>query len=224
MDFKANGLTEPASPQNVAILTGDLIGSTKVAREDVERSFVVLAGLAQDIAGWAGADTRMTRFRGDGWQMLIANPDLALRAAIILLARMRAPNSPLATRIAIGIGPISSVGTKDLSDASGEAFTQSGHALDGMAAKAWTLSISGQYLTHLQVGFVNLVEAILRRWTPEQAEALSIYLQPDQPILEDIAKQLGISIQAASYRIRGGAGNDLRSALTLWEQKQQRFA
>ena len=200
----------------VAILTGDLIGSTQVEPAVVDQALSVMANAAQEIGQWSGADPRFTRFRGDGWQIVIAEPDLALRAAIFLAARLRASKTQIATRIAIGIGPIDSIGTRDLSDAGGAAFVASGRTLDGML-KIKTLDVAGRGVTLLHSGFVNLVEATIRRWTPEQAEAIGYYLHPDNPTLEDIASHLGITIQAVSYRIRGGNGSDIRQALKSWE-------
>jgi hypothetical protein len=205
-----------APSPDTAILTGDLIGSTRLPAPEVDRALALLAASARDIAGWAGGETRFTRFRGDGWQIRVTEPALALRAALVLLARMRAPDSPLASRVAIGIGPITSAGTRDLADGSGPAFTASGRTLDSLP-KNGTLDIAGQGVGLLHSGFVNLLEAIMRRWTPEQAEAISLHLHPDDPILDEVAGRLGISIQAASLRIRGGSGPDLRLALKAWE-------
>lgn len=202
--------------EHSAILTGDLIGSTQVAPTLTDEAMILLAKAAQDIGIWLQGDAKFTRFRGDGWQVLISRPELALRAALYLVARLRAGKIPLATRVAIGIGRIDNTGSGDLSDASGPAFVHSGRALDNMP-KNKVLDIEGDGITILHSGFVNLISASIRRWTPEQAEAISYYLHPDTPTLEDIAARIGISFQAVSYRIRGANGHDLRQALRSWE-------
>ena len=208
-----------ATDSVVAVLTGDLIGSTQVEPAVVDQALSALAEATLEAGQWTHADPRFTRFRGDGWQILISSePKLALRIAVFLMARLRARKTPIATRIAIGIGPIDSQGTRDLSDAGGAAFVASGRALDGMS-RIKTVAVAGPetWVTNLHSGFVNLVEATIRRWTPEQAEAIAFYLHPDNPTLENIAARLGITIQAVSYRIRGADGYEIRQALKSWE-------
>ena len=112
----------------------------------------VLADAAREISGWTpGADTRFTRYRGDGWQMHLAEPGLALRAALVLAARLRAADTGLATRAAIGIGRIEDLGTASLADARGPAFEASGHALDRMRYGR-RLAIDGEGVTHACTG------------------------------------------------------------------------
>ena len=90
--------------RTAAILTGDLVGSTEKPVRALERAMDALAEAARGISAWTGADTRFTRYRGDGWQMHVALPGLALRAALTAFARLRAADAGLATRAAIGIG------------------------------------------------------------------------------------------------------------------------
>ena len=58
-----------------------------------------------------GADTRFTRYRGDGWQMHVALPRPGAPHGARAVARLRAADAGLATRAAIGIGPIDSLGS-----------------------------------------------------------------------------------------------------------------
>ena len=77
----------PAMP-HAAVLTGDLIASTHADPTVTEHAVADLASAAADIAKWTDADTRFTRFRGDGWQIVLtAQTVLALRAAVYMIAR-----------------------------------------------------------------------------------------------------------------------------------------
>ena len=204
----------------VAILTGDLIGSTKAGPAAVERAMAVLEATAEEISHWQadGADTRFTRFRGDGWQILLTDPTLALRAAVTLMARLRASETGLDTRLAIGIGQIDRLGSNDLSDAAGAAFVFSGRALDAMK-RADRMAIMGLEPIRLHRSLLDLIDERLTRWTPEQAEAAARYLHPDSPTLNDIGADLGISPQAVSYRLTGAGAPRLRHVLHDWEDE-----
>jgi hypothetical protein len=205
-------------PEIHAVLTGDLIGSTEAAPPAVERAMAVLAEAARGVAGWRpGADARFTRYRGDGWQIHVADAGLGLRAAMALIARLRAADLGLATRAAIGIGGVDSLGTTSLADARGTAFEASGHALDALG-RSRRLTIDGHGVAPLHHGVVDLLDERSTRWTKPQAEATALYLHPDDPTLTDIAPLLGISAQAVNYRLAGAGAPAIRRALQAWEQ------
>lgn len=199
-----------------AILTGDLVGSTEKPVAALERAMQTLAETARGISAWTGADTRFTRYRGDGWQIYVAVPGLGLRAALTIIARLRAADAGLATRAAIGIGRIDGMGSGDLADGHGPAFETSGHALDRMP-RTRRLVIDGDGVTTLHRIVVDLLDERTARWTREQAEAMALHLAPDNPTLTDIAPRLGISPQAVNYRLAGAGGTAIRHALRDWE-------
>ncbi|HRO13250.1 hypothetical protein [Amaricoccus sp.] len=199
-----------------AILTGDLVGSTEKPVAALEQAMQALAETARGISAWTGADTRFTRYRGDGWQIYVAVPGLGLRAALTIIARLRAADAGLATRAAIGIGRIDGMGSGDLADGHGPAFETSGHALDRMP-RTRRLVIDGDGVTTLHRIVVDLLDERTARWTREQAEAMALHLAPDNPTLTDIAPRLGISPQAVNYRLAGAGGTAIRHALRDWE-------
>jgi hypothetical protein len=205
-----------APSRMAAILTGDLVGSTEKPVGALEGAMDALAEAARGVSAWTGSDTRFTRYRGDGWQVHVALPGLALRAALSLFASLRAADAGLATRAAIGIGRVDSLGTADLSDAHGSAFETSGHALDRMP-RTRRLTIDGEGVTTLHRIVVDLLDERSSRWSREQAEAMALHLAPDNPTLTDIAPRLGITPQAVNYRLAGAGGTAIRHALRDWE-------
>ncbi len=202
--------------KKAAILTGDLIGSTEAPVIALERAMQALGETARALSAWTGAETRFTRYRGDGWQMHVAIPGFALRAALVIMARLRAADAGLATRTAIGIGPIDSLGSASLADARGPAFEYAGHALDGMP-RTRRLAIDGDEVTPLHRIVVDLLDERTARWSREQAEAMALHLAPDNPTLTDIAPRLRISPQAVAYRLAAAGGTVIRHALHAWE-------
>ena len=209
---------------SAANLTGDLIGSTSAAPADVEAAIDLLAETAGGIAGWMPQsprrDPKFTRFRGDGWQMHVAQPTLALRALLFLIARLRAADLGRATRAAIGIGEGASLGTTSLADARGAAFEASGRALDDIG-RSRRLAIEGEGVTPLHRIVVDLLDERSTRWTRQQAEAMYLALQPEEPTLAEIAAPLAISAQAVNYRLTGAGHPAIRRSLRAWEEESR---
>ncbi|GAB4382658.1 hypothetical protein [Albidovulum sp.] len=208
-----------------AVLTGDLVGSTSAGRARVDAAMAEVEAAARTAATWCGDAARFTRFRGDGWQFLLADPTLALWAAVQVLARLAARPEAVATRIGIGIGAIDSAGSADLRDAAGSAFVHSGRALDGMSRRE-RLRIAGDAgaVTGADRAICLLLDERLQRWSRQQAEAAALYLRPDPPAgsaparpdpprQAGIAGALGITPQAANQRLHGAGAVAIREAL-----------
>lgn len=205
-------------PSAIAVLTGDLIGSTGHPASATDSAMQRIAEAAAGIAGWSSAaDPRFTRFRGDGWQIYLEDPRYCLRAALTIAAALRAHDPGLATRLSIAIGPAETLGSTDLSDAAGEAFQLSGRAFDAMP-RSGRIAITGTGIGERDGIIARQMFERTSRWTAAQAEAVAIYLHPDNPTLHDIALRLGITPQAVNYRLAGGGAVNLRSNLQLWEE------
>jgi hypothetical protein len=130
-----------------------------------------IADAAGAAARWGDRSVRLARFRGDGWQWVAPEPRLAMRAALVIRASLRAEGRAFDTRISIGIGPGSLPSYGELAAASGPAFQLSGRGLDEMGrsrrlALAWAVppACAGE-----RRALVALVDEIARRWTPAQA-------------------------------------------------------
>ena len=204
------------------VLSGDLVGSTRLGRDVTDHALAALAAAAGDVSGWVHVDTRFTRFRGDGWQIFLAEqPGLCLRAALYLSARLRSAGAGLASRIAVGIGPVDRVGPGDLSDAAGAAFEISGRSLDGMD-RTERLVISGDGVTPWHQGAFETADWMIRRWSREQAEAAALVLDDKAATATALAERLGISRQAFQARLDGSGVEAL--ATTRWAFDNETFA
>lgn len=201
-----------------AVLTGDIVASTRQADQTVDLAMQVLAEKAREFGHWSSPsqDTRFTRFRGDGWQVLLAEPKLTLRAAVVFQGALIAMG--LKGRIFIGVGQIDRPGTSSLADASGEAFERSGRGLDAMGS-AWTMGIDGTGVRLEDHLILDLIGERIGRWTPPQAEAATLYLASRTRIrtLAEIGADLGISPQAVNDRLRGAGAATIASVLRRWE-------
>ncbi len=195
----------------LAVLTGDLIGSTRLPAETLDAAFAALSVLAHEAGRWQGADLRFTRSRGDGWQMCLVRPALALRTALAARASLRAADRRLATRIAIAEG-IGDPGTGDLNTAAGPVFEASGRALD---------RLDGASMIHAAAGAtgaaVRLADEISHGWTQAQAAAMVLFLAPDPPTRAVAGSMLGKSRQAVDQALAAAAFPAISQALDMIE-------
>ena len=204
----------------IAVLTGDLIASTKAGPEAVERAVQALSEAAGQLSGWVGHDTRFTRFRGDGWQLFLARPGLALRATLFLLANLRATDTGISTRLSIAIGPYDRLGEAGLASASGAAFVMSGRLLDTMhKTRRIGLSENADDV-FLKAAIIELAEWQASRWSREQAKTVALALSTEAPTQAVIAAQLGITRQAVQARLKGAGVSAFQTALHAFEMPQ----
>ncbi|MCB2130797.1 MAG: hypothetical protein KDE03_17460 [Rhodobacteraceae bacterium] len=210
----------------IAVLTGDLIGSTEAGPEATDRAMQVLSETAQEIAAWhltervAVGNTYFTRHRGDGWQIYVSVAHFGLRAALFAYARLAGHPGLPTTRIAIGEGSVDRLPGPDLSNAHGAAFAVSGRALSEME-RGERLRLAGFRADRLTRATIGLLEDRITGWTAEQAEAMALVLSPQAPTQSAVAATLGISPQALSYRLAGAKWPSIRRFLNAWEDPQR---
>ncbi|MDW4548819.1 hypothetical protein R5H32_05575 [Defluviimonas sp. D31] len=208
----------------VAVLTGDIVASRKHDRSQVDTAMARIAKTAAGFGQMAGADSRFTRFRGDGWQIVLGRAGWALRAALILIADLKTSGSGIETRISAGIGPWESLGTANLSDASGPAFSVSGDLLEAMPRHR-RLAIAGGRDTAAhgtadrdwQAAIFDMAEWISSRWSQPQAEAMSMALGDGWTTQDELARRLGITRQAMHSRLTGAGYQAMENALAAIE-------
>ena len=200
-----------------AILTADLIGSTEAAPSVVDMAMTALSQASSMIADWTGDDTRLTRFRGDGWQIILSDPPLVLRASLLILASLRAKGGGLATRLSVAMGTVDRLGDRGLAEASGPAFTLSGRNLDTMPPFRTFVYADPDRDRRWTAAIMELAVWQAQQWTPEQAEAAMLALDLPRRTDKVLAAQLGISRQAFQSRLKGTGLMARSSALYAFE-------
>jgi hypothetical protein len=214
-----------------AVLTGDLIRSTKASPLKLEATMANIADTARLLSQYTGEDTKFTRFRGDGWQ-LVLSPAFYLRAVALISARLKADRQTLQTRFGIGIGTVESFGATDLRDAHGTAFEHSGHALDSLT-RDQAIMLAGGAVAELgqaeraerlrgaiewsDAALLPMFGFITRRWSQAQSEAIAIALENDNQTQATIAAKLGITRQALNLRLTGAGYGPIHNAIKLTE-------
>ncbi len=193
-----------------AVITGDLIGSSRFKMER-QRDEVLLT-LKDSFKKIETPDIIASPFviyRGDSFQGVIAKPEEALKAAIIiranLLSRFKGKRVRLDARIAIGLGTIDYFPHEQVGEGDGEAFRNSGMELDRMKKEEQRLIVKTpwQEINDELRTECALFDALIQRWTKEQAEAVAYQIQGLKQ--EEIAKILNISQPAVFQRLKTGS-------------------
>lgn len=206
-----------------AVLTGDIIGSSKLSAERLDRArAVLLKGARQFHSRSRKAVVGVPEFfRGDAWQLLLKEPGRALRAALYIRAVLSAETS-VETRISIGVGGVDVIDPSRISLSTGEAFTLSGHALDQMTGY---FDLSGAIperagpLVGWFPAILHLSSGLVRPWTRRQAEIVSLALLLGNPTHEQIARSLrpAVSKQTVSESLAGASWRPLLEAIRAFE-------
>ncbi|MBV1866572.1 MAG: MarR family transcriptional regulator [Marinosulfonomonas sp.] len=197
----------------IAVLTGDLVRSTDLSQSNLERAMAALENGAADASIWQGSDLQFSRHRGDGWQVALPDPTLALRTALFLRAALRAGGKSLSTRIAIAIGQGMAQQTGNLNTASGPVFVASGRALDGLKPPA-TMVFADQ---GTMGAVVRLADQISQGWTPAQAKAMHLALVPGKTTRQTMADTLGITRQGIDQALEAAGYGALSNAIDMIE-------
>ena len=156
-----------------AVLTGDLIGSSKANQRAIEDTMEAIALIAERGVKRAGKDIRFARFRGDGWQMYTEDGRLVFRLVFEVLALLRAMDL-LKTRISAATGSVSVMPESGLESANGEVFIASGRGLDQIKRK--TLTFIDPDNSAGQKAMFSYLAWQASRWSRMQAEVLVTHL------------------------------------------------
>ena len=119
-------------------------------------------------------------FRGDSWQLVVAEARAGLRVALFFRAYLRghSPGCRLDTRVAIGIGPITYLPKNRVSQGDGPAFRASGKALEEMPRnRRLALDVAGGAAPPGIAAVICLIDRWMARWTEKQALAVLGRLQ-----------------------------------------------
>lgn len=206
---------------HIAVLTGDIVGSTQMPPEDLERAFDALSISAEVQADWHGEDLHFTRQRGDGWQVRLARPELALRSALAFRAALRCEGKEFSTFMALADGEAGPIRPGiDLNTASDTVFVESGRRLDWLKDQEKPIQIAHDHGGAIGAALI-LADHISQGWTPAQAAAIRPLLRPNKKLhYTDVADMLGKSRQAVTKALDGAGFHSIWLALDSIENAE----
>ena len=191
------------------------MASTALTLNQIDSAFEGIAHADAAIMHWPTQDvqTGISRNRGDGWQIRMDIPRMALRAALLVRAEIRSRGNDLSTRIAIAIGHAEADTPNDPNESIGAVFVASGRLLDGMPRGTTMAHASGGALS----ATTRLADHISQNWTKAQAAAMVHALTPNPPTRAEIGRALGKSRQAVDQALTAAGYPALSDALRMIE-------
>lgn len=207
------------SEAHIAVLSGDLVASGELDARQIASAFEALEECAKTQAIWHRAPLLFTRQRGDGWQVVLARPEMALRSALAFRAAVRGATMPGDTYMAVveGSGPQPETIGADLNTQTAATFIGSGRHLDAMKSSRADIRLVHYGHSGAATAAFALADHISRGWTPPQAAAILRRLAPGQPSATEIAGALGKSRQAVTKALRAAGIEAIAAALIAIE-------
>lgn len=205
--------------KSVCVITGDLVKSSALAHSEFEAVMQALEHAGHEIGRWAtSAPLPPERFQGDGWQILLISPHLALRAALYLRSAVRHACGSADTRIVAAIGP-ATLGDR-LASSSGQAFEQSGRRLEQLRGRrlwAFDGALSDTSAITMGDGLFAVCDALSQGWTARQAEIVGRLIVPQAPTMNDLAGQMDIQPQTVQAHFAAAGGHGLLDGIEAFE-------
>lgn len=210
-----------------AVITGDLINSSKMKNEERDMVLEILKKEFDKLKKEYKLDFRI--FRGDSFQTFTSDPENALTIALVIKTllnklqkgggtkKAKGSKPYFNARFAIGLGAAEFLkSSPDESD--GEAFRNSGHSLDEMKKKGQQLIIKSPW-EEINEEFeteCKLLDAITEKWLTASAEVIYLLLKGYKE--QEIANNLNISQSAVNQRKKSANWDALEAMLDRYKK------
>ena len=210
-----------------AVITGDIVGSSKLSEEARQRLHRVMksGGDALRLTFSNAIIMDLDIFRGDGWQLVIAKPSLSLRIALFYRAFLRAHmvNDKTDTRMGIGMGEIDFIPEQRVSNGDGPAFRLSGRMVDSLPRQiklsCGFIGCQPQAMHAAIQSIIQLIDVLAVQWSCKQALAVLGALQGLTQ--EQIAQQWhpsAVSQQAIAQHLDRCGWHAIKFAVDFFEK------
>jgi len=210
----------------VAVLTGDLVDSTKRKPLERQKLVEVLSAFFDKFKAKSRNDLQLKAtfelYRGDSFQAMLEAPEQALLLTLLIRTYLQGkvifPNqsSKNDARIAIGVGKVT-YNAATLAESDGEAFVFSGRLLDSMKKMPNRIALKStrKLLDEEMETSLVLMEAIITRWTAAQAEVVYYKLQNYTEIM--IAEILNIKQPTVNERSKAASWGAIERLLKRYQ-------
>ncbi len=168
----------------VAVLTGDIIGSSKMDPQERIALYETFPRLSAMLKECYPSDVsyRISNFRGDGWQLIVDHTGKSLEIGLFIRTYIRFmfKKRRLDTRIAIGVGAVNFIPADNVSAGDGAAYTVSGRLLETLSTSRMGIGFTSESDSLVKSGAmitVELIDHIVTFWGAGQCQAVFWALQ-----------------------------------------------
>ena len=225
----------PTAPHYYAVVTGDIVRSTRLSREkfrDVQDSITRAGGdLATHLPGRLPFPIELSR--GDSWQLFVPDPGDALRMALFVRAFIRAEAERVDTRFSIGVGTVDKLPDRTVGDGRGDAFRLSGERIENKRAPrmqfamehdATQMRADGWWEDRSISTMLAVMDAVVTRWTSAQATAVrGALLNWKQEQIAETWPHGPITQQSASQHLDRAGWAGVYEALDYYEDVMKKW-
>lgn len=185
-----------------AIITGDIVNSTKLSVEDREIMLNNLQRIPEVLSPVQKVSIEI--FRGDSFQLGISDATSALRCALAIRAWLRChrvyPSKVLDARLAIGIGTLD-YESNTLSTSDGEAYRLSGRLLDDMSKSRLEIKTPWHEVNEELKLPTAFADDIVSSWSQSQSKIILRSLITSKNHVE-LSQELGITRQMVDKSLK----------------------
>lgn len=202
-----------------AIITGDIVDSTKMAAEERNSMLLMLQSLPELLSTFTKIELEI--FRGDSFQIRVLDPIDSLKVALAIRAHIRSfkfaeHNRQWDARMALGIGTMEyDTGTLAMSD--GEAYRASGRGLDAIGKRHLTIETPWEEVNKELRVSTAFADDIVSRWTQSQSRVMFQSLTTSLNHTE-IGNKLGITRQMVDKALRAGKEDLMKLYINRFEE------
>ena len=179
-----------------SVITGDIVGSSQIKPDfkgDLLKCLNTMKGELQCISSF-----KMEMYRGDSFQLLVNNPEQAIKIAILLRAGLightPSKNEKLwDAKVSVGIGYIDFL-SENVITSDGEAFMLSGRQLDTMGKRRLAVRTPWQSVNEELEVSTAFVDDIMTDWSIKQAGMIYLSLKNNKS-KKEVSEMTRTSVQ-----------------------------
>ncbi|MCE4566833.1 transcriptional regulator [Maribellus sp. CM-23] len=197
----------------ISVITGDIIQSKKlVAEEWLTKLKHELNEIGSQPASWE-------IYRGDSFQVEIADPGQALKTAVKIKAAIKSIRKG-DVRMSIGIGEKTHSATR-ITESNGSAFVYSGEAFEKLAKAKQNLAFASPFETFNRDMNLMLRLALVSMdaWTVNSAEMVHLALGHPEKSQAQLGDMLGIRQNAISNRLKRANFDEILDLLNWYKNR-----
>ncbi|WP_370978296.1 hypothetical protein [Agaribacterium sp. ZY112] len=206
----------------IAVLSGDVIGSSELSHEAYEELLYTLNTQLTFIRS-LHPNNKFEISRGDAFQVLVDDAENAAKYALLIRTSLLSTSSRYDCRISVAIGHDVSI-RHTVASSTGDAFTLSGRALDNMSSDALKVTTLSPPFNDCFALLTSYVDHHVSEMTERQSAITYIMLKNQKPITQkEIAQQLGANRVSINRSINTAKLNFITEYTQLFSLKVREF-